>query len=208
MHSKLPRYPAYDKHALRIGRISMAWNTLHEHFFWMFQEIVGKGDDGKLAYRIWHSVQNDTAQRAFLKGAIGTTGQPRFVRSVDWLMKQAEKIALERNALIHAVVRLIGPDDKRVQLYASHTSREAHLMQLATKSAPDWDRVERNLVVMANYASTVWFRHFIEPSLGLQRRPWPKRPRLLGLAGTTKPRAPRRKRKTPTRKRPPPSSRA
>jgi hypothetical protein len=198
MRSKLPRHPAYDEHALRIGRISMAWNTLHEHFFWMFQEIVGKGNDGKLAYRIWHSVQNDTSQRAFLKGTIDTLGDPRFVRSVSWLMKQAEKIASERNALMHAVVRLIGPNDARAQLYASHTSREAHLRQLAVKSAPDWDRVERNLIVMADYAATIWARHFIEPSLGFQR-PWPRRPRLLGLAGTTKPRAPRRKRKTPTR---------
>jgi hypothetical protein len=196
MRSKLPRHPAYDEHALRIGRISMAWNSLHEHFFWLFQDILDKRDGGKLAYRVWHSVQNDTTQRAFLKGALATAGDAQFVRSVDWLIKQAEKIALERNALTHAVVRLIGPDEARAKLYASHTSREAHLKQLASKSSPDWERVERNLIVMGDYAAQIWLRHFYDRQHGL-RRPWPRRPRLLGLEGTTKPRAPRRKRKTP-----------
>ena len=200
-----------DQHALRVGRVSMAWNGLHETFYSMFAWIVGRENaegrhDLHLPYGIWHSVQNDTAQRGFLRAAAATTDDKRFIRAINWITAQAEKIGTERNALIHSAVVLTMGDDNQMKTEPSRLSgRKGHLTQFAEKpTMRDWDRVAGNLRVLAQYAGSVEVSQFYPVQEGWTRS-WPYRPRLLGLAGSVKPRPPQRKRKPPKPARPRPA---
>lgn len=203
IYSRKPRpasKAAHDRHALLIGGVSIAWNALHEKFYSMFAWIVRPDGDLGLPSGIWHSVQSDTAQRGFVLAAAKTTGDKRFIRSVDWMVKQAEKIGKERNALVHVpMVTTVGDDMKLKVIPSNFGGRESHLQEFTKKpKAADWERVRGNLNVLAQYASSVEVNQFYVGQGG-EPYSWPRRPRLIGLAGSTKPKSRRSKRKTTKR---------
>lgn len=200
---------AHDAHALLIGDVSIAWNGLHEKFYSLFAWVVRGDGNLELPYRIWHSLQSDSAQRGMLRATVATTKNKRLIRAVDWLVKQAEKIGKERNALVHTPIVGEFGDDMKLKIIPSRLGgRENHLQEFAKKpKAADWQRVRGNLRVLAQYASMVEINQFY-PTLGAAPPPWPYRPRLIGLAGSTKPKRRQLKRKTTKRKRPPESSQA
>ena len=195
---------ARDRHALQIGRVSMASNTLHENFFLLFWWLTGNQMKA-LAHGIWHSASSDAAQRKFLRAAALTQTDKRLIGALDWMLKQAEKIGSDRNALIHSpMTNTISADGKLILTPSQLGGKASHLERLRTKPSPkDWDTVRGNLWVLAQYAQAIDL--YLMHNSSATPQPWPHRPRLLRLEGAVKPR-PRKARNTKHARRTPPQA--
>ena len=193
---------ARDRHALQIGRVSIAWNTLHENFFLLFWWLTGNQTKA-LAHGIWHSVSSDAAQRSFLRAAASTQADKRLFAALDWVMKQADKIGSDRNALVHSPMTNMFSEEGKMIFTPSHLGGKlSHIERLQTKPSPqDWDTVRGNLWVLAQYAQAIDI--YLTHKSGPMPQPWPHRPRLLRLEGAVKPRPRKARNMKRARKTPP-----
>lgn len=174
-------------HAMQIGQVSIAWNSLHENLFLLFWMLTGNGKKA-LAHGIWHSVASDSAQRGFLRAAAQAQKSKRLFAAIDWIVKQADKIGADRNALIHSpMTTTASPQGKLILTPSALGGKTTHIERLRSKPSPkDWDIVRGNLWVLAQYAQAIDI-HLLTQATEIPRA-WPHRPRLLRLEGAVKPR--------------------
>ena len=103
---------AWDEHALLIGRISVAANTVQYfvfNLFWLVCQI-----DIELARAIFFSVKSDAGQRdmtfAAAKSRLILTEEETLLTRIGKMLDQAGKLAGERNAFIHTMWMMQGSD--------------------------------------------------------------------------------------------------
>jgi hypothetical protein len=78
-------------HAARIGQLVIAWNELHETLSKLF-ELVVDSPHRKMGVSIWHSTDNDFAQRKMLRAAIGRSKKLKPPQSEDiiWVLNRID----------------------------------------------------------------------------------------------------------------------
>jgi hypothetical protein len=100
-----------DAYALAVGRVSGAWNYLHQALGGLFAVII-IGGDVDLLLAAWRSIENDRSQREMLRAVINAASperwkdMPEAAADLLWLLKRADKLADVRNDAVHALVSL------------------------------------------------------------------------------------------------------
>jgi hypothetical protein len=104
---------ASDSYAMAFGRVSGAWNYLHQALGGIFAVLIG--GHAELVLAAWRSIENDRAQREMLRATIKAVSlnvasaerwkqTPKAPDDLLWVLKRAEKLADVRNDAIHALV--------------------------------------------------------------------------------------------------------
>lgn len=192
-----------DAHALRVGRLSMGWNELHDRFFLLFWAFLGDRSSAR-AHALWHTVASDKTQREMTVAAAIGILPPRRLASLKWLANCASTIGSDRNAIIH--VHMLHTSDEKGDLKLTPdplVPRPATHRRLTEKSDDrTWQRLTADLRVLSHYANDM----FLHLSFGSAQIPWPRRPRLPHLEGAVRKRPRRLPRQRPPRRKPPPTT--
>jgi hypothetical protein len=167
---------AFDSYATALGRVVHSWNRLHERLEYLFATIVGGHE--MIPRRIWHSSNNDRAQRGMLKAAIEAVPSQRWeqtspntLKDLRWLIEEINSLATHRDNAVHA------PVTTRHQAGdVDMITREDSLYQRARNLAG------KELIVEFDYcerrSDVYWeFVGCANHALG-GRRAWPNRPSL------------------------------
>jgi hypothetical protein len=99
---------AFEEYYLAVGKVTRAWNTLHEYLGKLFVTASGASwTQPWVAYAIWYSVKSDRTQRDMLRAAINAKGGrweklPRALNDLKWLLDRCEEVAAHRNDAVHA----------------------------------------------------------------------------------------------------------
>ena len=134
------RQEAYDAYALAVGRVSGAWNFLHQTLGELFAVVIG--GDAELVLAAWRSCENDRAQREMLRAAIKAASSkhwkqtPKAPDDLLCILGRVDTALSDvRNDAIHALVSLhIGAEIVEVNV-ALHTvgKRERKLLDKAAR---------------------------------------------------------------------------
>jgi hypothetical protein len=99
----------FKPYAAELGALVYVWNGLQENLaelFWAITEI----QNGSIPLGIWHSTQNDRAQRSMLRAAtearfnstINKYRNEQAYKEITWLLSETDKLAERRNNSIHS----------------------------------------------------------------------------------------------------------
>ena len=103
--------PAFELHALAIGRLALAWNDLHERLAEMFWALLG-GAHPDRPMSVWNSANFDRARREMLKAAALTYGprgkddSTKFADDIKWLLDRTDEFENIRNDAVHSPLLL------------------------------------------------------------------------------------------------------
>ena len=107
---KKKRQEAVDAYALAVGRLSIAWNYLHEALGDLFALVIG--GDAELVRAAWGSNENDRALREMLRAVIKAASPERWKQTPTapddllWVLGRADALSDVRNDAIHVLVWL------------------------------------------------------------------------------------------------------
>ena len=81
------------KFASYVGEAIWAWNYCHAAFGDLFNTLVNP-QELMIGHAIWHTSQNDSAQRDFLLAAakIALTKKPKLLARVEWAKRSADAL--------------------------------------------------------------------------------------------------------------------
>ena len=129
----------WNEHALAIGRIALAWNTLQETLAEIFADLFDR-KDWQLAITAWQSLTSDVAQqemlRAVAKERHGATS--KAYEEVNWLLEKLKQhTSHQRNFGIHTPFMILHELDKSIHVIPhAHTgNRRARALSLSRKDA-------------------------------------------------------------------------
>lgn len=184
-----PKSDVIDRHAQAVGQVSIAWNDLHSSLFEIFWFCIGT-DKHEIAHAIWHTFQSDRSQRSLLVATAQHALSNKSFIAIKWIAKCADKIAEDRNSLIHADINFTLSDDGMVIHPNLVSSRYQHQEYL---SKADLTRISQkvsgDLRVLSQYTRDI-FWHLADPETFAL---WPYRPRLAHVQGAIKKRKQNRK---------------
>jgi hypothetical protein len=172
---------AIDRHALLVGQIVWASNTLHTYLHLAFLWAVGDDDMGKA---LWHQQRNDGPQRELLLAALEAN---KTITDADrqrliWATKKAVKLAELRNDLVHLHMAPIAASRRptlRVTLIPGWVGVPKG--RLIRTSRPGWGRslplLRGDILALGRYVAAVWYG-IASNAPGEQHHPLPRRPRL------------------------------
>lgn len=93
-----------------IGAATMTWNEVHSYFFMAFLDCAGL--DLNMAKAIYFNLTSDRAQRALAHTVVEELAgaDSPHVKNFAKLVRKADKIATKRNAAVHQIWDMHGPD--------------------------------------------------------------------------------------------------
>jgi hypothetical protein len=101
----------FRAHALAVGQLTLAWNSLHEQLGKLFWTICG--GDGEVILSAWHSLISDKSQRDMLRAAAKARfGDGVEVKKILELLELINKASDMRNAAVHGPMTLGFHDGK------------------------------------------------------------------------------------------------
>jgi hypothetical protein len=148
---KVPQEKLYRPLVTELGKLVVSWNALQQSLENLFSSIID-GSYGDLPAAIWHAVPSDRSQRDMLKAAAvfckkhypyewshpkkGITC--KFPTGswdrIEWLVTEANKLAEDRNAVIHSPYVLVKDgQDKTFKPSAHITSKNRKAIALSAK---------------------------------------------------------------------------
>ena len=204
---------AVKRHARHAGEIIWCWNILHDQLFELLAALLIDRAEVRarlVAYAMWTPIQSDSLKRELVKEvAAGVlTSEPKVLDAVNWLLDRTSDLATHRNDVAHVPVKFafigaITGRPPRVMLSPmSGSGRKAAIDRLLGQpTAETWRRVRGDLMALSRYA------FFLSSNIrGIERAPWPRKPRLLCVQAKKKKRPKKGRRKQPKSPPPPPSS--
>lgn len=95
----------FDPFARSLGRVTLAWNSLHTELFGIFWAASGYAN-GLIPGAIWNALKVDRAQRDILKDlttskAHGISLSKKVRGKINWILDNANELENIRNDLIH-----------------------------------------------------------------------------------------------------------
>ncbi len=162
-----------NPHAERIGKISLAWNELHEQLGMIFWKITGI-TNGLVAGAIWGSSPSDLQQRSMLRAAVAHTFKTKSKYYIDliWMLDEIDRISFNRNTAIHIALTFI-VDHSGTTLATSPLP----LQNKYGKALKDKDiLVELTLYQERIYALTRYAGQLYAAILSPKHWPWPNKP--------------------------------
>jgi len=178
----LHNHPEFEPYAIALGKLSHAWNHLHEALGQLFWATLGV-QNGAIPLAVWYSSTSDHAQREMLRAAIAAaSGQPRFAKfpsareDVSWLLKEVDKIRGIRNDAIHAPIGIQRESEGFSVVPWSHMGNPRAKALLSKDLVKEYEWSSRKAGTLSGFAylmsSSLWF-----PTT----HGWPKRPKLPTL---------------------------
>jgi hypothetical protein len=94
---------ARKPYVIALGELVIAWNSLQENLADLFWVITGVSN-GAIPLAIWHSTNNDRAQRQMLRAAVEAAfaKEKKIKDDILWLVDRANALADQRNDAIHS----------------------------------------------------------------------------------------------------------
>ena len=97
--------PEFEPFALALGRVTLAWNSLHVALFGLFWAVSGYANR-LIPGAIWHALKVDRAQRDILKNFAASNvlgiSIPNNIRTeIAWILNEANVLENDRNNLLH-----------------------------------------------------------------------------------------------------------
>jgi hypothetical protein len=181
---------AIDSYAMAVGRVSGAWNYLHQTLGGFFAVVIG--GDAELVLAAWRSIENDRTQREMLRATIKAVSlnvasaerwkqTPKAPDDLLWVLKRAEKLADVRNDAIHALVSLhIGAEIAIGVALPPRGKREAKLLANATKGRKlldEFTKCEQDTDALSVFVRRATFA-LAEPD----RQEWPTQPKQIWVS--------------------------
>jgi hypothetical protein len=180
----------FQPYAAALGTVVYSWNKLHQNLAYLFWGVIGTAS-GTVPLTVWHSTDNDRAQRQLLRkvaeaksmNALEKFKNPKTVEDIKWLLDRADSLADQRNDAIHApYLFIIGPGPMKLE--ADDFLGHSRAKKLKGKNLLDelkWCH--------QTAAALPFFAHLLYMAvLGLQM-PWPDRPRLPPRPAQNQPRS-------------------
>ena len=148
------RQEAEEAYAMAVGRVSGAWNYLHQTLGGFFAVVVG--GDAELVLAAWRSFENDRAQREMLRATITAASlrvaslrnadhpkvasllrwkhTPKAPDDLLWVLNRADALSDVRNDAIHALVSMhVGAEIAIGPAFPLRGKRERKLFANAAK---------------------------------------------------------------------------
>jgi hypothetical protein len=117
----------YQPYWIAIGKVSYAWNSLHESLGLLFCCVVGavmKSDLVEAPLEIWNEQNNDRTARKMLWAVASKAfgSEDTRLRDIKWLLDKTNSLALKRNTTIHSPLALEATRKlgERVKISANH----------------------------------------------------------------------------------------
>lgn len=188
------RERALRSSAVEIGKLVMAWTDLHTALSMLFSFVMDQSGFG-VAQSVWHSTTSDRTQRGMLTAALSHFEGPRAIKAkkrrphvtdelvdaADWLLKETNKLADQRNLVIHSGYWLFAETETLRPVFNPLSGPRA-LKSWSTK-LPDHIRYLRlKTEALARYANKV-SGHVMDKTV---QTPWPDRPLLPTVGQTTR----------------------
>jgi hypothetical protein len=200
---------AFAPLALEIGKLTRAWNRLHEALGKIFvYALVGRKGHMSPPFAVWYSIRSDLVQRVALRQAIDAPGAidarvfPSAKEDIVWVLKETDKLSIQRNDALHAPLVMATSDARPgIEIMPEYFAGNPRALALKDKDLLAeicWYR--RKAEVLQNFTYTAWLELVLrEPGA------WPRRPQLPLLGQDYSPAASSRG-KPSKRSRPPPRS--
>jgi hypothetical protein len=184
---------AFEPYFDAVGKVVHAWNHLLEELGKLFCYVIGLDDS--LGMAIWHSSNNDKAQRLMLEAAVNrqsydddwTEQHPGAAQGIRWILNKANDIGEKRNTAIHAPCSIVaGTPELEITAYLwSQNPRAKRLRGKDILAEFDW--YERSADTLKRHVRdaqmALWDAHV----------PWPDTPQMPVLELGPARRAPHRK---------------
>jgi hypothetical protein len=184
--------------AVEIGKLVFAWGDLHTALSHIFSFVLDQSMMG-VAHAVWHSTPSDRTQRGMLNAAVNRCLLPdarkkrphvtdRLIESVQWLLKEADVLANQRNTIVHSgywVERK--PDQTLIPAFNPLSGRKALASYGKVVLPDDIQNLRRKTEVLADYANAIVWALFRPDGV-----PWPKKPSLPTRGKRTRGRSHRR----------------
>ena len=185
----------FRPYALEIGKFALEWNRLHENLYLLFSAALGEGENMLLAYKVWHSLQSDRAQREMLRAAAQVTfatdaqkrAYPKALNDTIWLLDRTQSLANRRNDALHSPFILSFSESTysvQPDVFFGHpraSSFEGKNVLVQIKCYRD------HAIILHRFAYKLFYCLKVDALMkGLaQPHPWPERPKLRQLASST-----------------------
>lgn len=185
--------------AVEIGKLVFAWGNLHIALSHIFSFVLDQSVMG-VPHAVWHSTPSDRTQRGMLAAAINKCTYPgsrkkrphvtdRLIESAQWLLKEVDALANQRNTIVHSGYLIHQKPDKTLIPVFNPLSGPKALASYGKVVLPnDIQHLRRKTEVLADYATAIHWA-LSKPDGG---RPWPKKPSLPTRGQRTRSRSHRR----------------
>ena len=130
---------AIDGYAPAVGRLSGAWNYLHQTLGGLFAVIIG--GDHELLLTAWRPIESDRSQREMLRAVIAGASLKRSERTPKapadllWVLKRADALSDVRNDAIRALVGLYFVEADNVEINVALPARGKRERKLLARAA-------------------------------------------------------------------------
>jgi hypothetical protein len=172
---------------IAIGRVALAWNSLHEVLGLLFTQVMGAphahAELGPMYAAVWQSAKFDRPKRELLRAAIKfAVGRSDTLKAdIEWLLLEADKIEDARNDAIHSPLFRISQDNPFAGYHfeANKILSDTLLGNPRANKLSDDDllplfkRTYKVAIILRDYAWSIHLR-----LRGVARSPWPRRPSL------------------------------
>lgn len=182
-HPRIVKYPsddeariAFEDYALAVGKVSFAWNFLHERLGRLFATVCGGARNIHLG--VWYSTESDRAKQHMLMAAIvGRTDWPKWVSperkgDLESLAAAAIKLGEDRNNAIHAPC-ILSTDADGTKMVAAPDFYSPHGRAKKMRGKAlliEFDYLERWTESLSRFSDR------LESALLSETAPWPDRP--------------------------------
>jgi hypothetical protein len=165
----------FDPYVAAVGRVSHAWNYLHERLGQLFVVVIG--GDRRISLAVWYSTKSDRGQREMLEAAIRASSADRWLPRLPaaradllWMLKETDHLAEIRNDAMHVPCSAY-TSDKGTEMGAAFFNGNPRARKLLGKQIIQefsWcEQCTENLTRFAMKAET---------ALAFEQYPWPDRP--------------------------------
>jgi hypothetical protein len=181
----------WDKHALAIGKIALAWNTLHEALAEIYANLFDRSD-WNLAIASWHSLTSDASQQEMLRSAAKTKFgvDSKAYTEINWLLEQIKQVlSHQRNFGIHTPFLILHRQNQTTEVLPNAITgnrRAAALAAGAKDALQEFSEYEKQIRMMFSFA--IGLNYNISP-LRMGAESWPTRPQLHLRAPSLNPKA-------------------
>jgi hypothetical protein len=185
-HQKL-----WNEHAMAVGKIAMAWNSLQETLAEVFADIFTRSE-WKLAIAAWHSLTSDVAQQEMLRAVAKEKFGPdsRSYSEISWLLEKLKQHSShQRNFGVHTPFMILHKLDQSVHVLPhTHTgNRKAAALATSGKDVlKEFAEYEQEIRKLVSFAMGI--KYNISP-VRSGPESWPERPQLRSRAPSLTPKA-------------------
>jgi hypothetical protein len=177
--AKTPRHilDRFEKHATSIGHLVYASARLQWSLAHLFAALVGPSEQAT-PLAIWETLKSDGNQRNMLRAAANMVLADRsnILEDVLWLLKNADKLATDRNDAVHTAFFFTTGDDGEIVPIPDPMSNPKRLERLEDKNLPKKFAMHRdNLTLLYRYADQLTDHLLLDDD---ERPPYPERPHL------------------------------